>query len=210
MKSYKIYLTINEYKHNSSPKEEIPVKQFTLDNHIASAVEINFNEDGTISEIMIDDHEENILIIDDYNTKSKILIKYVHDAKGNLINEIEVDENDVVLSETNYGYDDNNRMIHQEIKTDNELWSINFHLDKDGHQKLIEHFTNGKLTMSEQIENFQNKHITYNIDENGKQRQKWLRLFDGNGNLSSVSEYDDHNILVKIVSNYYDNDVCCC
>ncbi len=206
MQNYKIYLTIIDHKPVLNVKPEILIEQTSYNLDTDYSESLFFNEDGSISERIIEDALKNIMVFDDPQNGSMSTTKFFYDDKGRTTKDIEYDENDEAISETNYEYDADDNLVRQEYKEEGEVFLIKFFYEKERNKVSSEHFTNGKLTMIQKKEMSNKKHISFSMDENDRQIQKWIRFLDENGIQTSESEYDENDKLVKIFSNYYDKN----
>ena len=204
MHTYKIYMTIIDHKPELNVNPEILIEQSSYNLDTDYSESIYFNDDGSISERVIEDGLKGVMIFDDPQNRSVSRTKFFLDDKGRTVKDIEYDENDEAVSETNYEYDGNDNLISQEYKEDGEVFLIKFYYDNAGNRISSEHFTNGKLAMIQKNEVSNKKHISLSMDENGRQIQKWIRYSDENGTQISESEYDGNDNLFRVFSNYYD------
>ena len=203
MDNYKVFLQEIDFNNNTA-KSEYLVEQVKYDEFEVKE-ELFFNEDGSLASRTINDFENDIEIMEDHNNKLKFITVYIYDDNENLIKEIELEETKNKIVERNYEIDEDGHVISQDVIRDGVTESIKLYYNSE---ELVStgHYINGGLIKIEVKEKDLYKHNYFRYDVNEQTHSKTIHLFDDYGRVNSISEYDGKDNLIKVTSQYFNDE----
>lgn len=204
MKICKVFLQEIDYSNNIA-KPEYLVEQKNYENTFVYE-ELSYNGDGSLDCKTLNDFENNIVILEDYKNKLKFTTVYIYDEDGELIKEMELEETKNKIVERNYEFDENGHVVQQEVISDEVTESIKFYYNNSEELISSEHFRNGELNKIEitDIDLFQYNYVSF--DGKGKPVCKAIHIVNDNGRISSMSDYDEKDNLIKIKAKYFSEE----
>ena len=196
--AYRVFITVRDFTGITCTEVRYLHKVYNYDSDSGIEHETYYDRDGNILEQFVFDCNNDSYI----HSQNKLLPRrnnhtFVSDKKGRLIKEKDVDEFGKMNWVTEYGYDTAGRLVSQKTIFQDKCTDIKSIYDEQGNLAEKTYYENDEVQMVIKYRRSNTTLIEYNLDSEGKQRQKWEWTNDQNNLPLQVVEFDKDDKKVR-------------